>query len=1034
MAVLDRTGRREEPHADRAAASREPERPAGHAPERRQLTVMFCDLVDSTVLASRLDPEDLRVVLRRYQAVCAEVVARHGGFVAQFQGDGIVIYFGFPIAQEDSAEAAVRAGLEILRRVPELRVATGTEAEVRLGVATGLVVVEEASEAPGTHTAIIGQVPNLAARIQAVAAPGTLVIAESVRRLLGTLFDLTDLGPYRLKGIADPVRLWRAEGAREHAARAEARRSGSMHVGRGRELDALSASWTRAASGQGQVVLVRGEPGIGKSALLRAWTSRLAGAEATRILLQCSPRHTHSPWYPLLAYWRRAAGLAPDDAPALQREKIAGLLAPERRAEGVPLLAHLLSVPLEDAAADLTSDQRKAATLRLLLEEVIGLTARRPVVMVVEDAQWADPTTEELARLIIDRLAGRRLLLLVTARPEYRPAWADRTGVRPLTLTGLDAGEAEELVRGVAMDRPLAARARRAIVARADGIPLFIEELTHAVLEVRDGAGPEVSRVPATLQDIIMARIDRLGGAKPVAQIGAALGRTFAGTMLRRVADQPEADLAAALREIVQAGLLSQGDGPDGATYQFKHALVQDAAYESLLRSSRRTLHARIAAVIEAECPEIAETEPETLAHHLRGAQLFHRAAAASLRAGQRAAARFANPEAIQHFRAGLDDLARVRDEETGLLGARLHLGLAQASYVTKGPAHGDTVAAYARAQGCLDDLSDPEERLALLWGVFSGHHFAARFGPAEATARTCLDLVRRDGDPAHLCQAHRMLGYVRFFQGDLPEAQAHFREIRRLYRPAPHRSLAPIFGADCQVGAAGFECVLLCVRGRVAEAVAMAEANLWHARGLGHPASIGWALASTCYVHHYRGDRAATRAVAAEGVAFCRAHAIAAWGLHCKVFLAWSLAAGPDGATLAAEIVGDLADAATRTRLGLPQLRGLAAEALLLCGETEAALAQLRTALDEIAETGQGFFTPALLRLRGLCALARREGEAETWLREAVAAARTMGAALLEDRARTDLAALAQQGGDEGGADLVRTLLGAPDPVLPPV
>ncbi|ACL61268.1 AAA family ATPase [Methylobacterium nodulans] len=1040
MAILDHTGRRDPPHPDRLA-----ENPAPSAPERRQLTVMFCDLVDSTVLASRLDPEDLRDVLRSYQGLCAEVVARHGGFVAQFQGDGIVIYFGFPMAHEDSVEAAVRAGLEILRRVPELRVSTETDAQVRIGVATGVVVVEDATETPGTRTAIIGQVPNLAARIQAAAAPGTLVIADASRRLLGSLFDLTDLGPHRLKGIADEVVLWRVDGAREHAARSEGRRSGAVHVGRLRELEALSESWALAESGQGQVVLVRGEPGIGKSALLRAWTSRLgdapagalAGPDVTRVALQCSPRHTHSPWYPLLAHLRRVSGLAPDDPPALRREKIERLLAPERRDEGVPLLAHLLSVPLEDAPPDpdLTSDQRKAATLRLLLDELIGLTARRPVVMVVEDAQWADPTTEELARLVIDRLAGRRLLLLVTARPEYQPAWADRPAVRQLTLTGLDAGEAEELVRGLAQSRPLAAQERRDIVAKADGVPLFIEELTHAVLEVRDGpgSGPEVSRVPSTLQDIIMARLDRLGSAKPIAQIGAALGRSFTWTMLQRIAERPDRDLAAALGEIVQAGLLSEQSGAAGTTYLFKHALVQDAAYESLLRASRRTLHARIAAVLEADFPDIAETEPETVAHHLRGAQLFHRAAAASLRAGQRAAARFANPEAIQHFRAGIEDLARVRGEETGLLGPRLHLGLAQAFYVVKGPAHDDTVAAYARAQEFLDDLSDPDERFSLLWGIFSGHHFAARFAPAEASARKCLDLARRDGDSTHLCQAHRMLGYVCFFRGDLPGAQAHFREIRRLYRPDPHRGLAPIFGADCQVGAAGFECVILCAEGRVVEAVAMAEANLYHARLLGHPASIGWALASACYVHHYRGDRPATRAAAAEGVAFCRAHAIAAWGLHCKVFLAWSAAAGPERADLAAEIVGDIADAATRTRLGLPQLRGLAAEALLLCGDPEPALDQVRIALDEIAQTGQAFFGPALLRLRGLCALARGETDAEAWLRKAVAAARAMGAGLLEERARADLAALAQQAGRRTRRELVRALLAAPDPAGPP-
>ncbi|WP_018263766.1 AAA family ATPase [Methylobacterium sp. WSM2598] len=1048
-------------------------------PERRQLTVMFCDLVDSTALASRLDPEDLRDVLRAYQALCAEIVRRHGGTVAQFQGDGVVSYFGFPVAQEDSVEAAVRAGLEILRRMSSLRTPPETAggppagpAQVRIGVATGLVVVEDAGSG---SAGVVGQVPNLASRIQAVASPGTLLIADATRRLLGSLFDLTDLGPHRLKGIAEAVVLWRVEGAREDAARSDARRNGSVHVGRDEELARLSAAWEEAKRGSGQVVLVGGEPGIGKSALLRAWTARLAEAEVIRIGLQCSPRHTHSPLYPLVAHLRRIARIAPADPPAARREKLERLLAPERRAEGAELLAHLLSVALDGAPAgpEPTADQRKAATLALLAEEVIGLAARRPVVMAVEDAQWADPTTEELARLVIGRLAGRRLLLLVTARPEYRPAWAEAAGLRPpwaeaagvhrLSLSGLAPGEAEDLVRGVARGRPLAPEARRAIVAKADGVPLFIEELTSAVLEERDAAdrprdgGGEAPRVPATLQDIIMARLDRLGRAKPVAQVGAALGRSFSRRMLERVAERDEEEIAAALAEIVQAGLLLEQPGGAGATYQFKHALVQDAAYESLLRASRRALHGRIAAVIEEDCPDLAETEPETLAHHLRGARAFLRAAAASLRAGQRAAARFANPEAIQHFRAGLDDLARADSTPADLaradlaradlaradlaradlaradlaepaaaahgpLAARLHLGLAQSFYVVKGPAHGDTVAAYARAHDLAAHLTDPEERFALLWGVFSGHHFAARFGPAEASAREALALARGAGDPTHLCQAHRMLGYVGFFRGDLPGARAHFGEVRRLYRPDPHRGLAPIFGADCQVGAAGFESVLLCVQGHPDEAVAMTEANLRDARRLGHPASIGWAYAAAAYVHHYRGDRAATGAVAAEGFAYCRAHAIAAWGLHCKVFLAWSGATGPERADRAAEILRDIADAATRTRLGLPQLRGLAAEALLLCGDPAPAREQVRIALDEIAETGQAVFAPMLLRLRGLCALACDEGGAADRLGEAVAAARAVGADLLRARAEGDLAALATPGA--AGPDRVRALL----------
>ncbi len=582
----------------------EPEPAARSEAERRQVTVMFCDLVGSTALSARLDPEDLRAVIGRYHRCVAETVSRCDGFVAKYMGDGVLVYFGYPQAHEDDAEQAVRAGLALVDAVSEVEVPG--QLQLRIGIATGLVVVGDLIGAGSAQEpAIVGETPNLAARLQALAEPNTIVIAESTRRQIGALFELADLGPQSLKGFAEPQRAWRALSENRSLGRFEALRSGATPlVGREEEIELLLRRWTRAKRGEGQVVLLAGEAGIGKSRLTAALIERVAGEPHTRLRYFCSPQHTDSALYPIIGQMERAAGLAHDDPPRAKLDKLDALLAQSSTSpEDAGLLAEMLSLANDGRypILALAPEQRRARTLAALIEQVEVLARQCPVLMIFEDAHWSDPTSLEAFGRTIDRIANLRVLLVMTFRPEYAPPWIGQPQVTMLTLNRLAVGEAGTLIDRIAGNHALPAGVRRDIIERTDGIPLFVEEMTKAVLEAgseraaRDVAASVPSgalAVPASLHASLMARLDRLGAAKRVAQIGSAIGRDFSHALLAAVVGEPETELGAALDRLVAAGLLFRQGVPPHATYLFKHALVRDAAYGTLLREGRRALHA----------------------------------------------------------------------------------------------------------------------------------------------------------------------------------------------------------------------------------------------------------------------------------------------------------------------------------------------------------------------------------------------------------------------------------------------------------
>ena len=1003
-----------------APAPTPPPTPTAPQAERRQLTVMFVDLVGSTALSARLDPEEMREVLRAYQNTVTGEIARVDGHVAKLLGDGVLTYFGWPRAHEDDAERAVRAALAVAEAVARLATPAGEPLAARVGIATGLVVVGDLiGEGAAREEAVVGQTPNLAARLQEAAEPGAVLVADGTRRLLGEVFELRELGPTRLKGFIRPVSAHQVLGERPAESRFEARRPGrpGPMIGRDEELALVLERWRRASAGEGQAVLLLGEAGIGKSRLVRAVLDAVESEEHAALRYQCSPYHTATPLWPVAQQLRLTAGVEAGDDDSDTLGKLEALLrqglGPEGASGAVPLVAALLGIDVvaRSPSPDLSPQQRRARTLAALVGQVLGLARRTPVLLVLEDAHWADPTTLELVGLALDRIAGGRVLLLVTSRPDGQPAFAGHPRLTRLSLNRLGRGPSEAIVARLA-GGGLPPAVLGEIAARTDGVPLFVEELTKAVLEVGVGSA-EAAAVPVSLHASLMARLDRVPGVKEVAQVAACIGREFAYPLLVAVSPLPEPELRAALDRLAAAELVfAQGEPPE-ASYAFKHALVRDAAHESLLKAERQRLHARIVRVLEGSFPTTVDAEPELLARHCAEAGLAEQAVNYWQRAGERALVRSAMAEAVAQLTRGLEALAGLPDgleRQRRELGLQLALG--QASIAARGFAAPETGRAYTRARDLCRELGDVPELFPALYGRSVHHLVRGELAVAHEAARELLRSAEDRGDAAARVTGHRTVGAALCQLGRLAESRDHLEAALALYDPVRDRSSTLVYAIDSRVVCLSWLSLVLVVLGYPEQALAQNGEALAYARELAHPSTTAVALAPMgCVLHQLLRDRRNAGEQAEAAIALAREHGFPHYLAAGRIVRGWTLAdAGPAEEGIA-EIRRGLADyGATGAEMWSPYFRGLLAEVQGRAGRAAVSLDLASEAVDQAERMEAQWIEADLHRLRGELLLALPEPErpaAEACFLRALAVAREQGARWWELRAATSLARL---------------------------
>jgi class 3 adenylate cyclase/tetratricopeptide (TPR) repeat protein len=863
---------------------------ATHVPhddaDRRQLTVMFCDLVGSTALSKRLDPEDLRKILGAYYRGCADVITKAGGFIAQYLGDGVLAYFGYPQAHEDDAERAVRAGLTLVRAIGKLDSGIDENLRVRIGIATGVVVVGDITEdGEAREHGVVGETPNLAARLQTLAEAGAVMISSSTQRLTGGLFDYRDMGLATVKGFDDPVRVWQVLGPSGVESRSEALHATTLTpiVGRDEEIELLLRRWQQAKNGEGQVVLLSGEPGIGKSRLAAALEERLQFEPHARLRYFCSLRHQDSALYPFISHLERAAGLRSDDTEQrLDKLEAELALAADNLNEAAPLVAALLSIPTGGRyqALNLTPQKRREKTLSIIMEQIKGLAMRQPLLILFEDAQWVDPSSLEALDQLVDRTATLPVLLIITFRPEFTPPWIGRSEVTLLTLNRLPPRQRAEMIECVTVGKALPKEIQDQIIDHTDGIPLFVEELTKTVLEsgllreqdgryVLDGPLPPLA-IPMTLQASLMARLDRLVPVRDVAQIAAAIGRRFSYELISAVASMPRERLDDALDHLVSAELVFRRGAPPDAEYAFKHALVQDAAYNSMLRGPRRQLHSRIADAFMSHFEDLAMAQPETIARHLTDAERWADAGAHWLSAGQLALRRGAPREAIAQFIKGLAAVARMPESPARIrLELALQAALGPTLKVTKGPGDPEFGRVQAAAFELCCQLDDRPGLFSITFSLCLFYWAHGELSKANDLAVELLTTADASRTAEYMMNAEMLTSMIRLHRGDPLDARQRLERAVAAYDPALHQDLYPTYLLD--VGVFGrFYLALACsALGDLEQAAVHARDALDLARVLHQPHSYGFALLANFITETWRGDWLKTHDFASECIAY---------------------------------------------------------------------------------------------------------------------------------------------------------------------
>ena len=968
--LLRAIGEREGLNTPAAALTVEslPKEPLRVESERRQLTVLFCDMVAFTELASRVDPEVLQRIIRSYEDACAVCISRYEGYLFQRLGDGIVAFFGYPLAHEGEAERAIRAALDIIESLSKLDVVDAGHLAVRIGIATGLVVVSSSEKSAA------GETMNLASRLQSIAQPGSIVVSSRVHRLGGGSFDYEDLGEQHLKGIAKTTHAYRIVGVSEAASRFEAATQGGLTplVGREQEIGLLLERWALTQDGEGQVVLLSGEPGIGKSRILGALRERLESRGAQTLRYQCSPYYLNSAFWPSIDNFERLLKFERDESPESKLDKLEGLMVTRygQPRSDVRFVASILSIACEAryGALQITPQKYKNETLRTLVDLVEASARKQPTVMLFEDAHWADPTSLEALDLLFDRVRTMPLLIVLTHRLEFQSRWGSHGHVRALDLSKLTRAQSGEIVARLAGGRTLPDDLLERILAKTDGVPLYLEELTKAILESGEladagdrydyvGAARNVT-IPATLRDLLMARLDRFSPVKEIAQIGAAIGREFSYELIAAIAPQSQADLDVALHQLTESGLAFCQGAPPEARYTFKHALVQDAAYDSLLKSSRQALHARIARVLEEEFPQSTDTEPELLAHHLTAAGKASAAIGYWQRAGTLAIKRLALKEAISHLNQGMELIGSLppsaeRDEKE--LDLRTPLGTS--SLALKGWQAPEVWTILHPALGLAKSLGRREALVPIYWGLWVSVLTQGRIVESLDWVNEMLASANASGDLDLLMTGHRAACVTHFYRGNFSECCTHGDSVRALYDEERHRHIADIVNTDPKTAVGNFDSAATWMLGFPDRAVQLSDAKDAHARRRGHPFDLGYALTWGGEVWNLRCEPEALLARVEEAERIGRAHRlpfISEVLAQLMKGLAW-LRAGR-----LAEGIPQFRDAMERWRASgalalMPYYRATLAEGLARSGDLEGGLSLIEESLTQIARPGWG-------------------------------------------------------------------------------
>jgi class 3 adenylate cyclase/predicted ATPase len=986
---------------------------------------MFCDLVGSTALASRLDPEDMREVIGAYHRAVAGVVTAFDGSVGRYMGDGVLVYFGYPRAHEDDAERAVRAGLGAIEAVSRLDIRS-VKLQARVGIATGLVVVGDLiGEGSTQEQSVVGETPNLAARLQTLAEPDAVVIAAGTRRLVGDLFDYRDLGDVEVKGISTPAPVWQVLRPSGVESRFEALRGSSLSplIGRDEEIDLILRCWTRAKAGNGQIVLIAGEPGIGKSRIVAELEERIRVEPHLRLRYFCSPYYQNSALFPVIEQLGRAAGFARNDPPAARLDKLKALLARAATPqEDIALLADLLSLAALEPhpLPNLSPQRKKERTLEALLHQLEGLAAREPVVMVFEDAHWIDPTSRELLDLTVECVRSLPVLLLVTFRPEVQPSWIGQPRVTVLALNRLDQRDRTALAEQIAGGKALPNDVSTRIADRSDGVPLFVEELTKNVLEsgllreesdryVLDGTLPPLV-IPASLHDSLLARLGRLDSLRLVAQIGAAIGREFSYRLLRAISRLSDAELETALDRLVASELVFQRGTPPDAVYAFKHALVQDAAYGSLLRGSRRKLHAQIAEALETHLPELMHNQSELLAHHYAEAGLITKSVTCWSEAAHRSVSSSAMAEAAAQFRKALDQLMLLPDNiERQRKELELWSALGAVLNAVKGAAAPETGKAYTRARQLWEQLDSPSEFLQVPFGQSRYHLYRGEFDLAQPLAEDLLRISRNRNDSSALTLGHFSSGRNLMFAGRLASARSHLEEVLAVYDPVGQPLLVHQAGTHPHVNSRAYLGIVLFCVGFPGEALEQSNSAITESRKLAHPPSLAASLSLGAMLLSLDGNDALLRERADELAAVATEQSFPYWRAQGAAYHGWVKVKA-----------GDVADGISLLRSGLTAFRStgakmwttyytaLLARAYEIAGQFEDGLTVSNDALQIVEATGERWFAAELNRYKGQLLLRQGHLEpAEELYRKALSIAEEQGAKLWELRAAVSLARL---------------------------